>query len=1243
MQMLTMCHPDTTTRRRVAAVTKAHKRIKVRHRSRSSRTKNMKRSCFYCHELLYSTKQTFSTTEPMHVAEEVGPEDAADGVNQLMEVADEVGVSAPRRRRSEEAWDRNVRRRKRVSGDAYTSSRGKHVQARQVLARTCKFNCPNGCWAWSEEERQECFTAYYAIGNEDQQRQFLLAMMAKKKVSAERIRHRINYTLPKGGEKVQVCRNFFLETLNVGEKYVRNIRQALITTHVAPVDNRGRHGNQHTKSKYTEAQVEDTRSFIMELPAVPSHYTRQHTTKKYLPAEFKNIRKLAVYNLTFYEVGSQRGLCNVWDESNGKRDSNEVASLVVAYVPRIDEEGSTDDVSLYCDNCTGQNKNRAVVNAVFKTLQTCKTVEKISMNYLLKGHTYMPCDSMHAVIENSLKKQMVYAPSQWTTIIRIARHTPFPYEVKTLTWRDWRNWAPLGQRTLKTLKLKQVSRIEMERGDQLITVEQNFDPDTRQRVRVSSCRGPGRGLMPQTPPQAYSGPIQISAEKKRDLLKLVQNGTIPDDFKDEYERIPAAPTVPDVLVESDIDDPDTEDEAKSPVSLKIPLWEFAKVSCWKSPLTAETPFSSCSPSLQFQHSLCIYRLSLRNMSLPLCLLLCVLGLSWTGANGSCPGPYKSVSYTLRSQNVEACFFVSTDYVRWADGGDFWGRRNNGSLAEFPSNRKLQAFQNFLSTIPDTTKDELWDAEHAWIGGAVLNGSVWRWHSSGKELESSISEELPIGDFYGLTINVHSKELVPFRLQSLSPGHQTIHSYVCETDPRETEQTGSSVPQTVARDSSECQAELKRTQEELEGFKVQLLVADCPCSNRSIQEAEAGVKEERISGLERELGEERRLNGAKILALESELREERRLRATKEDIILKQQEFLVAKEERTAALESELREERRLRATKEEIISKQQEFLVVKEERTAALESDLREEKRLNGAKISALEEKRSLLEGELETHSRHCSPGSKYFPQEGVMTVSKLELQNLEQPGASPQPPSLTIGAWTMDLFMRNDTGLFFVVTYSGRVDQAYALTFQVRVNAEKVWTPYSYTYTSEYFDRRRRTSAVCLLAKGDVPKLLSKYEDEESFRLEVRLLEAVATGVKGNAEKNEITIKERFANVSAMELWDGVYSEPHFLRGFRLRLLARRRTDSLALHLSCIGNLLEGDYSVNVTFTLTLERDGGKGGPEANSATYTCDPQKSSWGWGSFVKWEELVAPGSGWIGEDGSVSVSSTVKINE
>ncbi|CAG0889882.1 unnamed protein product [Cyprideis torosa] len=232
--------------------------------------------------------------------------------------------------------------------------------------------------------------------------------------------------------------------------------------------------------------------------------------------------------------------------------------------------------------------------------------------------------------------------------------------------------------------------------------------------------------------------------------------------------------------------------------------------------------------------------------------------------------------------MESCFFLSTDYIRWVDGGDFCGRRHNGSLAEFASHKKLKAFETFISTIPHATKEELWDAEHAWIGGAILDGSVWRWNSSGERLDSSISEEFPTDNFYGLTINVHSKEMVPFKLQSpsLSPGHQTIHSYVCETNQRVAKQDGHSDSQTIARNYSECQEELRRTQDELVEVQIQALVAECACPSLtdcqeeleqvrdhafvvgveqqqllalkderiSVLEAEAEVKDQRISRL-----------------------------------------------------------------------------------------------------------------------------------------------------------------------------------------------------------------------------------------------------------------------------------------------------------------------------------------------------------------------------------------------------------
>lgn len=50
------------------------------------------------------------------------------------------------------------------------------------------------------------------------------------------------------------------------------------------------------KNKINIITVSKLHEFIKNLPAVPSHYCRASTTKKYLPAEFMNILRLyAIY------------------------------------------------------------------------------------------------------------------------------------------------------------------------------------------------------------------------------------------------------------------------------------------------------------------------------------------------------------------------------------------------------------------------------------------------------------------------------------------------------------------------------------------------------------------------------------------------------------------------------------------------------------------------------------------------------------------------------------------------------------------------------------------------------------------------------------------------------------------------------------------------------------------------------------------------------------------------------------
>lgn len=48
-------------------------------------------------------------------------------------------------------------------------------------------------------------------------------------------------------------------------------------------------------------------------------------------------RKIAVYNFTAYESRTKNGYCYIWDETNGKKGSNEICTSLMQYLTYIDE------------------------------------------------------------------------------------------------------------------------------------------------------------------------------------------------------------------------------------------------------------------------------------------------------------------------------------------------------------------------------------------------------------------------------------------------------------------------------------------------------------------------------------------------------------------------------------------------------------------------------------------------------------------------------------------------------------------------------------------------------------------------------------------------------------------------------------------------------------------------------------------------------------------------------------------
>jgi hypothetical protein len=419
------------------------------------------------------------------------------------------------------------------AGQEYRNYKEEAINAKQILENTClKKNCRNKSNTFSEEERKEIFVNFYKLGSSDKQKFFLTDCTAVTSIKCRRkskgVKQRTvtnEYYLPKNKIQQRVCLQFLLNTLAISHRLIRTVMSTKEPTKLFEPDLRGKH---IPHNKVNQEQMDNFKQFIESLPAVPSHYCRSSSAKKYLPSDIKSYsnlhrmyvseqrkinkpplkklkflkllrekynigihvprkdkclqcekfrsnrepteddkeehkvhitekdaaktffldeqsrsskenaflvssfdlekvvstphgdsmllgfsRKYAVYNFTVYETNIRKVYCYL-------------CSNLYHYLKKVDNEQCYEELSLYCDNCGGQNKNKAMFNMIRYFLNNSNYVSKINLIFLIVGHTYMPVDSMHAVIEKSLKNKLVHAPSEWPTLLRNARVNPEP-------------------------------------------------------------------------------------------------------------------------------------------------------------------------------------------------------------------------------------------------------------------------------------------------------------------------------------------------------------------------------------------------------------------------------------------------------------------------------------------------------------------------------------------------------------------------------------------------------------------------------------------------------------------------------------------------------------------------------------------------------------------------------------------------------------------------------------------------
>ena len=181
-----------------------------------------------------------------------------------------------------------MRKQLKLEGKEYTSSRGKPVQAKKVrqISCNCKLQCSSKV---NDTQRQAVFDMFYGLGSPERQRDFVCQHVEQRDTitildhNKELIKKTRQVTrkffLVADGNRIQVCKRFFQDTLDIGHGYINTTMKQAEDGMYTGQEKRGKHTPPNKTSEESKARV---RRHIESFPAVESHYCRQRSKRKFL-------------------------------------------------------------------------------------------------------------------------------------------------------------------------------------------------------------------------------------------------------------------------------------------------------------------------------------------------------------------------------------------------------------------------------------------------------------------------------------------------------------------------------------------------------------------------------------------------------------------------------------------------------------------------------------------------------------------------------------------------------------------------------------------------------------------------------------------------------------------------------------------------------------------------------------------------------------------------------------------------
>ena len=154
------------------------------------------------------------------------------------------------------------------------------------------------------------------------------------------------------------------------------------------------------------------------------------------------LRQLWVYNFGIHECSNESAVMCLWNECIAGRGSSEMISCLMEYFTH--KQTQTKKLTCYSDSCFGQNKNTNMICFWAWLILQGKFI-RIDHKFLVRGHTYLPCDRDFAHIEKRKGSAVIHLPADWEKVIKEACPSK-PFCVQNMNKEKFRDFSQLSKK-----------------------------------------------------------------------------------------------------------------------------------------------------------------------------------------------------------------------------------------------------------------------------------------------------------------------------------------------------------------------------------------------------------------------------------------------------------------------------------------------------------------------------------------------------------------------------------------------------------------------------------------------------------------------------------------------------------------------------------------------------------------------------------------------------------------------------